>query len=75
MLDVILAVDDDGPAVDGGGRDGHVLVVSTMLCRWKLEPDGGANARAEGTTARRHSSAPVEVGLLALDFMALLWRF
>ena len=74
VLDVVvLAVDDDVC----GRRDGVVDV--SMMCRWKfwlvvVDPDDGANARMEGTTVRRHSSAPVEVeevGLLAWDFMAL----
>lgn len=49
-------------AVGGGGRDGHVL----GMCRWKwgavvAEPaDDGAKASTDGTTARRHSSAPGE---------------
>ena len=71
VLDVVLAVEDDC-----GRRDG---VVDVMMCRWKfwplvVDPDDRANARTEGTTVRRHSSAPVEVeevGLLAWDFMAL----
>lgn len=74
--DVVLAVDDDC-----GRRDGHDVVVDvvvSMMCRWKwwplvVDPDDGANARTEGTTVRRHSSAPVEaeevLGLL-VDFMA-----
>ena len=72
VLDVVvLAVDDDG-----GRRD--VVVDVSMMCRWKLwplvvDPDDGANARTEGTTVRRHSSAPVEVEEVGLlDFMALL---
>lgn len=75
VLDVVvLAVDDDG-----GRRDDVVVdVVVSMMCRRKLwplvvDPDDGANARTEGTTVRRHSSAPVEVEEVGLlDFMALL---
>lgn len=62
-------------AVDAAGRDGYML---TMCCRWGLrpvEPDDGANARTVGTTARRHSSAPVEaevVGLVVVMFSLLI---
>ena len=75
VLDVVgLAVDPD----DGGRRDGGRDVDASMMCRWKLwpvDPDGGANARTEGTTVRRHSSAPVEVEEVGLlDFMALLQK-
>ena len=76
VLDVVvLAVDDDD---DCGRRDGVVDV--SMMCRWKfwlvvVDPDDGANARTEGTTVRRHSSAPVEVEEVGLlDFMALLQK-
>lgn len=73
VLDVVLAVDDDD-----GRRDGVVDV--SMMCRWKfwllvVDPDDGANARTEGTTVRRHSSAPVEVEEVGLlDFMAACFR-